>query len=211
MKTDAQAQQRNAEEESPMARALGRSRFVVLLAVVGVLIVALSLFLQGALLAVTGVWETWQAIISAGGKPKNLSITVLQLVHVMLEAVVFYLIGVGFYSLFIAPLNLAVSLGVETLSDLEEKVISTVIAIMAVTFLEHFIAWKEPLQTLQFGAAMAVVTASLVWFQRATHLSRQEQKKTSPNTQARAQRALFQKGSEEHEVEQDEVTPDTKN
>ena len=44
-------------------------------------------------------------------------------------------IGVGLYSLFIAPLNLTVSLGVETLSDLESKVLSVVVVIMAVTFL----------------------------------------------------------------------------
>lgn len=74
----------------------------------------------------------------------------------MLEAVVFFLIGVGLFSLFIAPLNLAVALGVETLNDLEERLISVVVAVLAVTFLQHFIRWEAPPDTLQFGAALAL-------------------------------------------------------
>jgi uncharacterized membrane protein YqhA len=174
---------------------LGHSRFVVLLAVGAVLLVAVSLFLQATILAVMDVWKAWSSVARGTAAANTLSITFLELVHLMLEAVVFYLIAVGFYSLFIAPLNLAVALGVETLSDLEEKLISTVVAIMAVTFLEHFIAWKNPMETLQFGAAMALVTASLVAFQSATARARQNQKENSPNTQARAQKELFDKGT----------------
>lgn len=192
-------------DDSLFSRALSGSRFVVLLAVVAILLVSVSLFLQTALLAVTQIWKAWAGM--AGGKAgmNDLSVTFLELVHVMLEAVVFYLTGVGFYSLFIAPLNIAVALGVETLGDLEEKLISTVVAIMAVTFLEHFIAWKEPLQTLQFGGAMALATIPLVMFQRFSQQGRQEQKQNSPNTQARAARDLFEHGAHEHEIRPDET------
>jgi uncharacterized membrane protein YqhA len=192
-------------DDSLFSRALSGSRFIVLLSVVAILLVALSLFLQTALLAVSHIWRAWSSVLQGSAGTSDLSVTFLELVHVMLEAVVFYLTGVGFYSLFIAPLNIAVALGIETLGDLEEKLISTIIAIMAVTFLEHFIEWKEPMETLQFGGAMALALIPLVLFQRASQRGRRERKETSPNVQSRAARDLFEGGQDEHQIHEDET------
>jgi len=38
-----------------------------------------------------------------------------------------------------------------------------------VTLLEHFIRWKEPLETLQFAAALALTVGALVLFQIYSH------------------------------------------
>src|SRR5690606_10540249 len=100
-----------------------------------------------------------------------------------LKAVIFYIIGVGFYSLFVSPLNITVALGMESLSDLESKVISVVVVILGLTFLEHFILWNDPLATLQFGAAAALVVVALVLFERQTHKAREEQKDRQPHEQ----------------------------
>ncbi len=43
---------------------------------------------------------------------------------------------------------------------LETKVISVVVVIQAVTFLQHFIRREDPLATLQFGAAFALVSGA---------------------------------------------------
>ena len=122
----------------------------------------------------------------------------------MLKAVVFYIIGVGLYSLFIAPLNLTVALGVESLYDLESKIISVVIVILGITFLEHFITWTEPVETLIFGAALSLVVLSLVLFQRYTHQAKEDQKMHNPDVQARAQRELFQEDQEEATAKPDQ-------
>lgn len=124
----------------------------------------------------------------------------------MLEAVVFYIIGVGLYSLFITPMNVTVALGVETLNDLEERVVSVIIAILAINFLEHFIEWQKPLETLEFGGAFAVVVAALVAFQVYSHRATEDQKAHSSDVQTRVQRDLFQEDKEEHAVKTDEVT-----
>lgn len=129
----------------------------------------------------------------------------LEIVSVMLKAVVFYLIGVGLYSLFTSPLNLTVSLGVETLNDLESKVISVVVVIMSVTFLEHFIRWEDPLQTLQFGGALALVVLALVLFQMYSHRAKEDQQSHNPDVQARAKRELFQEDHEEHTIASDQI------
>lgn len=198
---------------APFSRAIGRTRFVVLLAIIAVMLVAVSLFLLGTIQAVLGIWHAWSSVLQGALTEESqagttqLTVEFLELVSVMLKAVVFYIIGVGLYSLFIAPLNLTVSLGVETLVDLESKVVSVVVVILGVTFLEHFIRWEKPTETLQFGAALALVVVALVLFQMYSHRTKEDQKAHNPDVQARAKRNLFQEDREEHEITHDEVSP----
>lgn len=132
---------------------IGRTRFVVLIAVIAVLLVSFSLFLQGTLLALHTIWDSWRDTFTQGiaSQQGRLAVEFLEIVSTMLKAVVFYLIGVGLYSLFITPLNLTSALGVESLADLEQKVVSVIIVILGVTFLEHFVRWDKPLDTLYFA------------------------------------------------------------
>jgi len=141
---------------------IGRTRFIVIIAVIAVLLVAFSLFLQGTLIALSTVYETWRDMFAHGiqSEANTLTVEFSQVVGTMLKAVVFYLIGVGLYSLFIRPLNLTSALGVESLSDLEQKVVSVIIVILGVTFLEHFIRWEKPLETLYFAGALALAGGS---------------------------------------------------
>lgn len=190
---------------TPFTRIIGQSRFIVLLAVVSVLLVAAALFLIGVVQALTGIANAAAAVSDLEFNAANLTIVFLEIVSTMLKAVVFYIIGVGLYSLFIAPLNLTVSLGIETLNDLEDKIVSVVIVILGVTFLEHFVRWEEPLETLQFGGALAVVVAALVFFQQHSHQAKEAQQTKSPDVTARAKKELFEEDSERHAISQDEV------
>ena len=185
---------------APLSRAIGRSRYIVLLSVLAVLLVSVSLFLQGTVLAVESVWASWADLLAGHAGHSRLTLAFLEIVSIMLEAVVFYLIGVGLYSLFITPMNVTVALGVETLNDLEERVVSVIIAILAINFLEHFIEWDHPLGTLEFGAAMALVVAALVAFQAFSHRATQDQKANSAEVQARAQRDLFHADNEQRSL-----------
>jgi uncharacterized membrane protein YqhA len=175
-------------------RAIGRSRYVVLIAVVAVLLVSLTLFLLGALNALAVVWKAWRVALAHGEfASTDLLIEILRVIDVMLRAVVFYIIGVGLYSLFIAPLNLTAALGVESLIDLETKVISIVIVILAVAFLEHFVRWEEPGETLYFAAALVV-------FQWNNQRAKEFEKTYRPEVQERAQSEMFASKQEEREI-----------
>ncbi len=185
---------------APLSRAIGRSRYIVLLSVLAVLLVSISLFLQGTVLAVQSVWTSWADLLAGHSQHSHLTLAFLEIVSIMLEAVVFYLIGVGLYSLFISPMNVTVALGVETLNDLEERVVSVIIAILAINFLEHFIQWEQPLATLEFGLALAVVVAALVAFQAFSHRATEDQKAHNPEVQTRAQRDLFHEDNEQHVI-----------
>ncbi len=193
---------------APFASVVGRARFVVLLAVAAVMLVSIALFVLGTVLAVTNVWHAFEAVLHGDLGSTDLTIEMLEIVSVMLKAVVFYIVGVGFYSLFIAPLNVTAALGVRTFNDLETKIVSVIIVILSVTFLERFIAWQQPVETALFGLTLAVVVAALVLFQFHSHRSR-EQPTEDPMAQERAQRQLFEEGEEQHEVRPDRA-PDNR-
>jgi uncharacterized membrane protein YqhA len=160
--------------DSALAWAIGRARMLVVVAVIAVLLAAFSLFLLGALLAGTTMMEAWQRAFALDLDPNELTLRFLHVVTVMLKAVFFYLIGVGLYSLFISPLNVTVALGVETLNDLETKIVSVIIVIMGVDFLERFIERHESMELLQSAGALALAVSALVLFKIFTNKEGQE-------------------------------------
>jgi uncharacterized membrane protein YqhA len=186
--------------DSPFARLIGRTRLIVFVGVVGVLACAVSLFLLGGVLAADTVWSAWREVLDGSMEPTALSVRFLEIVSVMLKAVFFYLIGVGLYSLFIAPLNVTVALGVETLNDLETKIISVIIVIMAVRFLEHFIEGEGNLDLLHRAAALGLVTAALVFFKIFTYREGQAHKRERPSRHAK--REMFEREHEHHEIDE---------
>jgi uncharacterized membrane protein YqhA len=187
--------------DTPFARLIGRSRLIVVVAVVAVLLCAFSLFLLGAWLALQTIWFAWAGVIAGDVGTTELVIRFLAIVTVMLKAVFFYLIGVGFYSLFISPLNVTVALGVETLNDLETKTISIIIVIMAVNFLERFIERQVSMEVLQSAAALAVVVAALVFFKIYTN--REGQEARMRRDQDRAKVEMFERAHEKQDVKAD--------
>lgn len=195
-------QQRQADLFSA---AIGRTRYVVLIAVVAVLLVSFSLFIQGTVLAFATLYDSWRETFTNGiiSQRGSLAIEFLEIVTTMLKAVVFYLIGVGLYSLFISPLNLTSALGVETLSDLEQKIISVIVVILGVTFLEHFVRWTQPLETLYFAGAFALAGGALVFFQRVH--SGQGSDLQQPESKLRARRELFEHDDEQRHIQEEDV------
>ncbi len=184
---------------------MGHTRYVVVLAVLAVLLVAVSLFLLASWLAVVGVWHAFRDAFAGELDATALTVDFLEVISAMLKAVIFYLVGVGLYSLFIGPLNPTTVLGVETLGDLERKVASIVILILAVTVLEHFIRWEDPADTLRFGATLALVVAALVAFQVVSQRAAQEVRTSGPAAQARAQRELYTEAIEERTTPADDL------
>jgi len=172
--------------------------------------VSVTLFLLGAAQGASVVIRAWADTFQDGKfGSTDLTVEFLAVIGVMLRAVVMYLIGVGLYSLFVEPLNLTAALGVESLVDLEAKVISVVVVILAVTFLQHFIRWEDPLATLQFGAVLALVSGALVLFQWNSRQGKQFVKTHAPDEQKQAAGALFHGGQEERTIAQESKSSGT--
>jgi uncharacterized membrane protein YqhA len=203
MSLDSSARRKDDGHDTFFARLIGRSRLIVVVAVVAVLLCAFSLFLLGAWLALQTIWAAWSGVVQGEVGTTELTIRFLEIVTVMLKAVFFYLIGVGFYSLFISPLNVTVAMGVETLNDLETKVISIIIVIMAVRFLENFIQYEAALEVLMSAGALAVVVAALVLFKVYTNREGQEARLRAD--QDRAKLEMFERAHEEQDVKPDQA------
>jgi uncharacterized membrane protein YqhA len=187
---------------------IGRSRYVVIIAVVAVIALSVSLFLLGTVGAVRTIIAAWTGLLTRGDTGgTELVVEALSIIGVMLRAVVFYIIGVGLYSLFIKPLNLTTALGMETLADLEAKVISVVVVMLAVRFLQQFMQWQQPVETAYFGLTMAAVIGSLVLFQLNGRKAKEFAKQNSPDVAKRAQKEMFEEDKEHREIQPDEVRP----
>jgi uncharacterized membrane protein YqhA len=186
--------------DSYFAKAIGRSRMIVIVAVIAVLLAAFSLFLLGAVIALETVYTSWHGVLAGTLGATDLTVRFLEIVSVMLKAVVFYLIGVGFYSLFISPLNLTIALGVETLNDLETKIISVVIVIMAVHFLQRYIQHDTGNDILLMAGSLSAVTIALVLFKVFAHREAQETKRERTQAQEHAREEMFHHAHEEHDM-----------
>jgi uncharacterized membrane protein YqhA len=181
-----------------LGRMIGRTRSVLLL--------SMSLFLLGTVSAAQSIVRAWSGLVNRGDSNETeIVVETLSVIGVILRAVVFYIIGVGLYSLFITPLNLTAALGMESLADLESKVISVVVVILAVKFLQQFVQWNQPVETMQYGLTMAAVIISLVFFQIGSRKGKESSKEQHHDTQKRAQKEMFEENKEEREIAPAEV------
>lgn len=138
---------------------------VITLTVIGVLFVAVSLAVLSAGLAVHTAWDAGGEVFRGDASSSAIKTEFLSLASLLLQAVVFYLIGVGLYSLFVRPVDGRMPFAPSSLADLEVKVISVVIVILATTFLERFTSDQSAAADRDMGIALALTVPALVLFQ----------------------------------------------
>lgn len=148
-----------------LTRALGKSRYLILLAVVGSFLAATSLLVYGLVEIVQLV--VGMARGSAPVKAKVLMVTCIETIDLFLLGTVVLIIALGLYELFIDPdLKLPEWLEIRHLDDLKSKLTSVVIVVLAVLFLGQTASWDGERNLLPYGAAIALVIAALTWFLR---------------------------------------------
>jgi uncharacterized membrane protein YqhA len=150
----------------PLTRAIDRSRYIVLLVVAAVLLAVVAICVIAPLYMIATLWMVLHDTAKGDLIAHSGILKVLDLVILGLEAVAFYLVGIGLYHLFIAPVPLAHRLGLDTLDKLESRLVSVVIAMSAVAFVGHLLLGKSAIDVLIYGAAVALVVPALTWFKR---------------------------------------------
>ncbi|HTP06534.1 MAG TPA: YqhA family protein [Nitrospirota bacterium] len=88
------------------------------------------------------------------------AVELINIMDTFLIAAAFFIFSGGLYELFIEDVAMPAWLIVHNLHDLMAKLAS----VLAVTFLEHLMTWKDPNDTLYFGIAISLVSASLIAF-----------------------------------------------
>ena len=149
-----------------LRKVLELSRFLMVLPVIGSLVVTLSVVISGLGLVVVQEWELLRTGEYSARTAKQLTLTVIEAIDMFLVGAISYLIAVGLYKLFISQEGdqSLKRFKIESLADLENKVIGVVVVAMAVGFLGKASEAVDALAVLQGGAGVAVVIAALCLF-----------------------------------------------
>jgi uncharacterized membrane protein YqhA len=155
-----------------MTRVFGLARYLVLIAVIGLLLAALAVFVFGAIATVGIIAEAF-----AGGEynaegARALSIEFIEMIDLFLLGTVLLITAVGIYQLFIQPdMELPEWLVVTNLEQLKFNLLAVIIVMLAILFLGQVsgnLAGSDGI--LGYGLAIAAVVAAValaVWvFQR---------------------------------------------
>ena len=144
------------------------SRYLMVLPVIGSLFLTLSVVVSGLGLVLVQEWELLQMGEYSARTAKQLTLTVIEAIDMFLVGAISYIIAVGVYILFIGQKDdqSFKRFKIESLADLENKVIGVVVVAMAVGFVGKAAESPGPLAVLQSGAGVAVVIAALCLFLR---------------------------------------------
>jgi uncharacterized membrane protein YqhA len=146
-------------------RALGASRYMIIVAVLGSLLAATTLIIYGGLEAAQLVAKTVADAEVTRKGAKAIALEFIEIVDLFLLGTVFYIVALGLYELFIdQEIRLPEWLTIKTLDDLKDKLVAVVIVVLGVLFLGQVVSWDGQRDLLGFGAAIALVVVALTYF-----------------------------------------------
>lgn len=148
-----------------LRQTLASSKYIILLAIVGIYVAAVALILYEIAVVASAIIETVrEGAVSADGA-RLLAVGLLAAIDVFLIAIVGYIICIGLFVLFIDnTIPLPGWLVIRNLEDLKNNLISVVVAVLAVLFLKEAVARATEIDLLGLGLAVAIMIAALTLF-----------------------------------------------
>ena len=140
---------------------LERSRHLVVVAVLCCLVAALFAFAWGAV-------KTWKVAALVLQDPANEQVPVgfIELMDAFFIAVALLIFAIAVYELFVADVDVPKWLTVTSLHAFKVRLMSVVVLVMAIKFLELFMQGGDSMALMQRGIAVAVVSGALIGFSR---------------------------------------------
>ena len=151
-----------------MTRFLAACRFLLVIPVIGCVLLTAGVVIMGIGRIVTAGAHLLQVGDFSAKASKTMSLAVIEIIDLFLVGTVAYIAAVGLYKLFIsnADIELPMRLKINTLKDLENKIIGVIVAALTVAFLGKAASGYEPETLLSYGAGIALVIAALGFFVR---------------------------------------------
>ena len=155
-----------------MTNVFSLSRYLVVIAVIGLVLAALAVFVFGAITTVNIIFESFAAGEFNAEGARRVSIEFIEMIDLFLLGTVLLITAVGLYQLFIQPnTELPEWLVVTNLETLKFNLLAVIIVMLAILFLGEAsgeLAKSDGI--LEYGLAIASVVAAIalaVWvFQR---------------------------------------------
>jgi uncharacterized membrane protein YqhA len=143
-----------------MKKILASTRYLTIIAVVALLVTALTAYGWGIVKTV----DAAALVITSLGKDPGIIIALVEVVDAFLVATAVLIFALGLYELFISDLALPDWMQIHNLHDLKAKLGGVLVLVMAVKFLEKLAEWKSAQETLFFALAIAIISAVLIAF-----------------------------------------------
>jgi len=150
--------------EPARRRSLGDTRYLAMIAVVGLTATTLATF--GLAIA-----KTLSMVGKAAGgswRDELIVVAVLEAMDTYLLAVVQLIVVFGLYELFVGDLDLPAWLEARSLEDLKKPIIDVLVVFVAIKGIERFLVADEPLDALYSVGAVALLIGPLTAFRTLT-------------------------------------------
>jgi uncharacterized membrane protein YqhA len=150
---------------SMLKKLLERSELVIIIPVI-------TLFLSAIVFGVYGAYLTIETGIKFFTTPEQREVVelvskFLSVIDMFLLAMVLYIFALGLYELFVGKLNIPAALSIESVDELKAKLASVIILFVAIAYVKLLVDWKDPVETLLFGAATGILMAVLIQYYKA--------------------------------------------
>lgn len=142
-----------------MAKLLEKSKYVVLIAVVSLMVCSVATFGWGAV-------KTGRFVLSllGNGNETLIIVALLDVVDTFLIATVLFIFAIGLYELFVGPLTQPEWLYIDDLNKLKAKLSDVIVLFMAIKFLDKLLQAKDYQDTVLYALSVAIVAAVLIAF-----------------------------------------------
>jgi len=127
-------------------------------------IASLFLFLVGTLIVLFGIYKCVD-IAASFDTMEGLIADILKGLDVVFLGIVFQIIGIGFYELFVRPIDaLPKWLVITDFDQLKVILVKTSITVMTISFVGKAVYWDGKETIVYYGVAIAAVIAALSYF-----------------------------------------------
>jgi uncharacterized membrane protein YqhA len=141
-----------------LGRILASSRFLILIAVIGSFLGAVTTILFGGITSLLTSIEFFRAASFNMKGVKEVSVDFIEIIDLFLLGTVLYIMAVGLYELFIDPdIPLPQWLHIDSLDVLKEKLLGVIVVLLGVSFLGEVSEWQDADEILHLGVAIAAV------------------------------------------------------
>ena len=149
-----------------MTRFLAACRYLLIVPVIGCVLLTAGTVIMGIVRIITAGAKLMSAGDYSAKAAKIMALAVIEIIDLFLVATVAYITAAGLYKLFISntQIELPTRLKINSLKDLEDKIIGVVVAALAVAFLGQAAGSEEPAALLNYGGGIALVIAALAFF-----------------------------------------------
>lgn len=142
---------------------LTAARYFIILGTIASLALSLTLFVVILGRGVVVIAEAPAAVASVKAL-KLLVVDCIELADLTLLAVALYIVGLGLFELFIAPVRMPDWLLITSLDDLKSKLINIVVVALGVSFFGQVVTWDGVTNLLPLGVAVGIVILALAAF-----------------------------------------------